>query len=111
MSAKFDKLGHSINHTPGTAVDSGDIFAIGGLIVVATDDIAASAVGTVETAGQFEIDLASGKTFSAGDEVYFDASSDATDSGTFFGYAIEDSDATADTVKALLLQEPPDAIS
>ena len=43
--------------------------------------------------------------------MYFDASSDATDSGTFFGYAIEDSDATADTVKAVPLQNPPEDAS
>ena len=111
MSAKYDKIADRINHTPGSDVSSGDIVAVGGIIGVATADIDSGDVGSLCIVGQFEIDLASGKTFSAGDAVYFDASSDATDSGTFFGYAIEDSDATADTVKAVLLQNPPEDAS
>ena len=107
MSAKYDKIADRINHVPSGAVSAGDIVTVGGLIGVATADIAASATGSLCIVGQFEIDLASGKTFSEGDAVYFDASSDATDSGTFFGYAVADSDATAGTVKAVLLQNPP----
>jgi len=105
MSAKFDKIADVINHTPDAAVSSGDIVAVGGIIGVASEDIAASAVGTLTVVGQFEIALADGKTFSEGAAVYFDASSNATDSGTFFGYAVEDS--ANSVVKALLLQNPP----
>ena len=111
MSAKYDKIADRINHTPSGAVSSGDIVAVGGIIGVATTDIDSGDTGSLAIVGQFEIDLASGKTFSEGDPVYFDASSDATDSGTFFGYAVADSDATADTVKAVLLQNPPEDAS
>ena len=107
MSAKYDRIADRINHTPSGAVSAGDIVAVGSLIGVALTDIAASAVGALAIVGQFELDLATGKTFSAGAAVYFDASSDASDSGTFFGYAIEASDATAGTVKAVLIQSPP----
>ena len=110
MSAKFDIQGDVINHTPSGAISSGEVFAIGDLIVVALEDIAASALGTVRTSGVFELDLASGKTFSAGDAVYV-SSSEATDSGTYFGYAVADSDATNDIVKAMLIQAIPDDAS
>jgi len=111
MSAKYDKIADRINHTPSSDVSSGDIVAVGGIIGVATADIDADDTGSLAIVGQFEIDLATGKTFSEGDAVYFDASSDATDSGTFFGYAVADSDATAGTVKAVLLQNPPEDAS
>ncbi len=111
MSAKYDKIADRIDHTPAADVASGDIVSVGGLIGVATAPITATKLGSLAIVGQFEIDLATGKTFSEGDAVYFDASSEATDSGTFFGYAVEDSDATADTVKAVLVQSAPEASS
>jgi len=112
MSAKYDKIADRINHTPSTAVDAGDIVAVGGLIGVALEDIAASAVGTLAIVGQFEIDLASGQTFSEGDAVYVDASSNAhATTGSFFGWAVADSDATAGTVKAVLVQSVSDDVS
>jgi predicted RecA/RadA family phage recombinase len=106
MSAKFDKIADRIDHTPSGDVASGAVVAVGGLIGVALEAIDAGELGTLAIVGQFELDLASGKTFSAGDAVYV-ASSEATDSGTFFGYAVAASDATADTVKAVLVQSPP----
>jgi predicted RecA/RadA family phage recombinase len=104
MSAKFDKIADRINHTPSGAVASGAVVAVGGLIGVALEPIAASAVGTLAIVGQFELDLATGKTFAAGDPVYV-ASSEATDSGTFFGYAVAAS--ASGVVKAVLVQSPP----
>jgi predicted RecA/RadA family phage recombinase len=108
MSAKFDKIADRIDHTPSGNVVAGQVVAVGGLLGVATAPITATELGSLAIVGQFELDLASGKTFSAGDAVYV-ASSEATDSGTFFGYAVEDSDATAETVKAVLVQSPPEA--
>lgn len=105
MGAKYDKIADVINHTPVGAIAVGDIVAVGGIIGVCTEAIAAGILGTLAVVGQFEIDLASGKTFAAGAAVYFDGSSDASDSGTFFGYAIEASG--SGVVKALLLQNPP----
>jgi predicted RecA/RadA family phage recombinase len=106
MSAKFDKIADRIDYTPSGGVDSGEVVGVGGLIGVALEDIAANALGTLAIAGQFELDLASSKTFSAGDAVYVD-SSEATDTGTFFGYAVAGSDATTGTVKAVLVQSAP----
>jgi len=112
MSAKFDKIADVINYTPDDAVDAGDIVAVGGLIGVATAAIAASAVGDLTVVGQFEIDLVSGQTFSAGDAVYVDDDSEAhSTTGSFFGWAVADSDATADIVKTLLVQSVSDDVS
>jgi predicted RecA/RadA family phage recombinase len=104
MSAKYDKIADRINHTPSGAVASGEVVAVGGLIGVALEPIAANALGTLAIVGQFELDLATGKTFAAGDSVYV-ASSEATDSGTFFGYAVAAS--ASGVVKAVLVQSPP----
>jgi len=104
MSAKFDKIADRIDHTPSGAVASGEVVAVGGLIGVAEDPIAANALGTLKIVGQFELDLATGKTFAEGDAVYV-ASSEATDSGTFFGYAVAAS--ASGVVKAVLVQSPP----
>jgi predicted RecA/RadA family phage recombinase len=108
MSAKFDKIADTIDHTPVGAISSGDVVAVGGLIGVALEDIAAGALGTLAIVGQFELDLATGKTFSAGDPVYV-SSSEATDSGTFFGYAVAAS--ASGVVKAVLVQESPAYVS
>lgn len=110
MSAKFDMIADQINYTPSTAVSAGDVVVVGGIVGVAAEDIAANAVGSLYVRGQFELDLATGKTFSQGDAVYV-SSSEATDSGTFFGWAVDDSDATNNIVKVLLVQTIPDGAS
>jgi len=104
MSANYISIGNRIDHTPSGAVLSGAVVAVGGLIGVATDPIAAAALGSLAIEGVFEMDLASGKTFAAGDAVYV-ASSEATDSGTFFGYAVKAS--ASGKVLAKLVQSPP----
>jgi predicted RecA/RadA family phage recombinase len=106
MSAKFDKIADRIDYTPGSDVASGAVVVVGGIVGVALEPIASGDLGALAVEGQFELDLATGKTFSAGDAVYV-ASSEATDSGTFFGWAVADSDATAGTVKAKLIQSIP----
>ena len=106
MSAKFDKIADTIDYTPSGAVAAGDVVAVGGLIGVAPAPIAANELGTLAIRGQFELDLATGKTFARGAEVYV-ASSEATDSGTFFGYAVAAS--ASGVVKAVLIQPPPES--
>jgi hypothetical protein len=105
MSARFLKYG-PIDYKPVSNVVTGAVIAIGGLVGVAHEPIAANTLGALEIGRypQYEIDLASGKSFSFGDPVYI-ASSEATDTGTFFGYAIADS--AGGKVNAALLQAPP----
>ena len=103
MSAKRKTSEGAIDYTPAEAVSEGDVIEVGGIVGVALRDIAAGALGALATSGVFTLDLASGKTFDAGDAVFVD-DSEATDSGTQFGWAVADSDATAGTVDALLIQ-------
>ena len=106
MSANYISIADRIDHTPSGNVAVGAVVVVGGLVGVATEAIAANELGALAVAGLFELDLASGKTFSAGDAVYVDAS-EATDSGTFFGYAIAASG--SGVVKAKLIQSPPES--
>jgi predicted RecA/RadA family phage recombinase len=107
MSAIFRQEDGIIDHTPTSAVAAGDIVAVGGIVGVATEAIAANALGQLRTTGVFRLTLASGKTFSRGAAVYFNAASAATDNAadTAFGYAIAANATT--TVDALLIQAPP----
>ena len=104
MSAKFEKIADRIDHTPSGNVAAGDVVVVGGLVGVATEPIAANTLGALAVEGQFELDLASGKTFTAGAAVYVE-SSEATDSGTFFGWAVASS--ASGKVKAKLVQSLP----
>jgi predicted RecA/RadA family phage recombinase len=106
MSAQFISIGDRIDHTPSGNVAVGAVVAVGGLLGVATTAIPANTLGVLNVEGTFELELASGKTFSIGDAVYVD-DSEATDSGTFFGYAVSDS--AGGVVKAKLVQSPPAA--
>ena len=106
MSAIYIGTG-PIDYTPAENVSMGDVIELGGLVGVAKRDIAAGTLGALDIGQlpQYKIDLASGKTFDAGEAVYVD-DSEATDSGTQFGWATADSDATTGTVNAVLIPAP-----
>jgi predicted RecA/RadA family phage recombinase len=108
MSAKYDKIADRIDYTPVGNIAAGAVVAVGGLVGVALEAIAAGTLGTLAIVGQFELDLASGKTFTRGNAVYVD-DSEATDTGTFFGYAVANS--ASGKVKAVLIQAPPEEAS
>ena len=94
-----------IDYTPVADTEAATVVAIGGIVGVATRKILAGELGSLETRQKvFTLDLATGKTFSAGDAVYV-ASSEATDSGTFFGWAVAAS--ASGKVDALLVQSLP----
>lgn len=103
MSAIRYQDAGEIDHTPDAKVEAGAVVVVGGIVGVATREIAAGKLGALATDGVWKLDLASGKTFEDGDPVYV-SNSEATDSGTFFGWAVGDSDATSGTVKAMLVQ-------
>jgi predicted RecA/RadA family phage recombinase len=110
MSAKYDKIADRIDHTPAGNVAVGDIVAVGGLIGVALEAIAATKLGTLAIQGQFEIDLATSQTFAAGDAVYVNASSEAhKTTGSFFGWAVAAS--ASGKVKAVLVQSVADDVT
>jgi len=105
MAAKYDKIADRIDYTPSGATPAGTVVVLGGIVGVALEPIAAGQLGALAVNGQFEIDLATGATFTAGDVVRVTAS-EAALVGDFFGYAVENSG--SGVVKALLVQSSPD---
>ena len=110
IEAKFRLTGHTIPHTPSSAVAAGDVVLIGTIPTIAVDAIAASALGAVMTEGIFDV-CKKNEAYTAGDAVYWDVDGDAyqEDAGTgaatrtasegnLMGYATEDAGATALTV-------------
>lgn len=63
--------GGAIDYTPGSAVTAGDVVLIGTRVCVATQDIAASALGSLATEGIFKMPKVTG-ALSAGDAIYWD---------------------------------------
>lgn len=47
--------GKSVDYTPGSAVTGGDVVNLGGLIGIATSDIAANALGSLAVSGLFKV--------------------------------------------------------
>jgi predicted RecA/RadA family phage recombinase len=92
-----------IDHTPGSAVDAGDVFIIEDLVVVAPFAIAANVLGTVNTGGIYEVAKITEDDINVGETVYWDASgvpaedpeatdgaaSSSVEGGTPMGHAVE----------------------
>ena len=79
-AAIFKQDDGAIDYTPVSAVTGGDVVAIGGRAFIALHDIAANALGALQTEGVFDIPKATGAV-SAGDNIYWDADGDPN-SGT-----------------------------
>jgi len=112
--AKFIQEGKSIDYTPGSDVNAGDVVVQKDLVGVAKLDIVANTLGALAVVGVFDIQKAN-EAFSAGDEVYWDADGDpyGGDAGTgaatgtaagnvSMGYALADAGATDTTVRTVL---------
>ncbi len=106
--------GDSIDYTPGSAVTGGNVIVIGTVICVAPVDIAAGALGSVATSGNWKLPKTS-DSFTAGDAVYWDvdgtpvtgtALSGAADSsaatGNLAGWATKDAASGDDYVETFL---------
>lgn len=109
MSRKRVQEGDSLQWTnsTGTAVSSGDMVGISASFGygVASVDIAASATGTVEVEGVFELPKVSATALAQGAIAYWDAADGEvnTDNGnTKIGYVWEAAGASATTVKIKL---------
>ena len=102
--------GSTVNYTPGTAVDAGDIVVQGQLFGVACADIAASALGALTVAGVFSLPKATTSTsaLTAGADVYWDSSGEVvtttTSTNVYVGKVEIAAAATASTVNVLLDQ-------
>lgn len=54
-AAKFRKTGNSLDYTPGSAVNAGDIIVVDGLNCIALNDIPASTPGTLKVLQRGEV--------------------------------------------------------
>lgn len=66
--------GASVDYTPGSAVSVGDVIVQNKLVGVASHDIAANAVGSIDVEGVFDFPKATGSStaIAAGKLVYWD---------------------------------------
>ena len=80
MQATYIKVGREIDYTPSSAVSAGDVVVQANLVGIATEDIAASTLGSLAVSGIFDVDQ-NAEIIVAGDAVYWDADGNSV-SGT-----------------------------
>ncbi len=75
MSARFIHEGKSIDYTPGSAVDAGDVVVQDDLIGIAKLDIAAGQLGALAVVGVFDFpkDTGGGTDIDAGAKLWWNA--------------------------------------
>ena len=79
--SKVYKVGDVIDHTPAGAVVGGQVLSIGGLAAIASDDIAASTLGSVVIEGLIQF-RAAAVAAEAGDPVGWDENGTGVDGNT-----------------------------
>lgn len=91
------------DHTPASAVSSGDVVVDNGRVLIATDDIAASERGVCFVKNVVaKVTKASGTAWSEGDEIYYDATNanfekGNVEGGVYAGLAERDAGSSATT--------------
>lgn len=114
MQATLVQRGETVDYTPGSAVNAGDVIVQNSLVGVAPVPIAANELGAIAVVGVFDVAKAN-EEINAGAAVYWDADGNpyggtagtgcatTTSSGnTFMGYAVAAAGATAGTVRLRL---------
>jgi len=116
--AKFRHEGRRIDYTPVSAVSAGDVIVVGSLVGVAVRDIAAGEKGALAIEGVFEFDKTAGsggEAFTAGQLVYWNATSGEPDSNNLgsnqLGYVVEAAALDATIVRVKLVPGAADASS
>lgn len=108
MTATKKSEGKIIDYTPGSAVSAGDVVVLGEIVAVATADIAANVLGTLDVEGVFTFPkgVLSTDAITAGAKLYWDASGEVvtTTASTHkvAGYAIAAAAAATATVDVKL---------
>lgn len=93
MEARFVSGNYdATKHTPGSAVEAGDVIVAGACCLIAHHDIAANEEGAVAMGGGiYEVAANSGDVIAQGDRVYWDDSANTAEEGatsnTHLGYA------------------------
>ncbi len=64
--------GRYMPYTPGSAVAAGQVVPLVNMIGVATEDIAASVAGTLDTEGVYQMAAETGVAWNQGDKLYWD---------------------------------------
>jgi len=116
--ARFVHDGESIDYTPGSAVDAGQVVVQSGVVGIAKLDIAASALGALALTGIFDVVKVSG-AITAGAAVYWDADGNpvggtagsgaattTSTANTFMGWAVKAAAETDTTVRMVLFGSP-----
>jgi len=106
-TATYKGLGDRIDYTPSSAVSAGDVVVMNNLVGVATEDIAANALGSLAVEGVFDFPLESGQAFTLGADVYWDATNQiATDAvAQYLGKCVKAAAADAATIRVKLVPQ------
>ncbi|MCY2925899.1 MAG: DUF2190 family protein [Planctomycetota bacterium] len=118
MQATYVQEGDMIDYTPTSAVAAGQVVVLGNTVGIASEPIAASALGALAAEGLFDVAKATG-AITAGNAVYWDADGDpvggtagtgaattTATSNTYMGLAVADAAETAGTVRVRLSDVP-----
>ena len=105
MLARFVQRGESIDYRPDTPVAAGDVIVQDNLIGIARLDIAAGTLGSLAVVGVFDV-VKDNSAVIAGNAVYWNAdakkATTAKTGNQCLGKAIQDADASSETVRVLL---------
>lgn len=82
MAKTFIQEGKVLDYTAASAVKSGDVIAMGQLLGVALDDIAAGETGPVQVDGVWELPKLSTAVINQGESVNWDASANEFDANS-----------------------------
>lgn len=105
----FIQPGEILDHTPGSALSSGDVVIIGTLVTVACSDIAANTLGAVATEGVFSLPKKSGSAIAKGAKLTWSVADAAFTTGagvtgdTLGGAVAAAAAASGDTSMSVLL--------
>jgi len=112
MIAQFVQDGRSIDYTPGTAVDAGDVVVVGNIIGIAKLDIAADALGALAVDGVHRA-AADTNEWTFGQSIYWDADTKtftSVQTAVFAGTAVAAKLADADTGLVAINVGDPDLL-
>ena len=111
--------GDAIDYTPGSAVASGDVIILDRVVGIATDDIAANALGALAVEGVFDV-VKKQEAITVGAAIYWDddgnpyggtassGAATATVSDALLGFAVAAAAETGSTVRVKINRAPLD---
>lgn len=110
MEAKYIHEGKSIDYTPATDVEIGQVVVQGDLVGVALHSIEANRLGALQVSGVFRFPKATGSALAVGTKVYWDESAkqatddDDTGSNKYLGKVVATAATADDSVLVRLSQ-------